>query len=30
MYFTAGPHEETDGLFGKIVPLAAEQRGSNE
>ena len=30
LYFTAGPNDENDGLFGKIVPVAAEQRGSNE
>ena len=30
MFFTAGPNDEADGLFGKITPLAAEQRGNNE
>jgi uncharacterized protein (TIGR03118 family) len=30
MYFTAGPNDENDGLFGKITPSAAEQRGNNE
>ena len=30
LYFTAGPNDENDGLFGKIVPVAAEQRGNNE
>jgi uncharacterized protein (TIGR03118 family) len=30
LFFTAGPDEEADGLFGKIVPLSTEQRGSNE
>ncbi|HVO79247.1 MAG TPA: TIGR03118 family protein [Terriglobales bacterium] len=30
LFFTAGPNEEADGLFGKIVPLSTEQRGSNE
>jgi uncharacterized protein (TIGR03118 family) len=30
LYFTAGPNDEGDGLLGKIVPLAAEQRGNNE
>jgi uncharacterized protein (TIGR03118 family) len=30
MFFTAGPNDEADGLFGKIVPVATEQRGSNE
>ncbi len=30
LYFTAGPNDESDGLFGKVVPVAAEQRGNNE
>jgi uncharacterized protein (TIGR03118 family) len=30
MFFTAGPHDEEDGLFGKILPVAGEQRGNNE
>ena len=30
LFFTAGPNDEADGLFGGIVPVAAEQRGSNE
>ena len=30
MYFTAGPNDEKDGLFGKIVPVPTEQRGNNE
>ena len=30
LYFTAGPNDENDGLLGKIVPVAAEQRGNNE
>ena len=30
LYFTAGPNEESNGLFGKIAPVAAEQRGNNE
>jgi uncharacterized protein (TIGR03118 family) len=30
LYFTAGPNDEGDGLFGKIAPAAAEQRGNNE
>lgn len=30
LFFTAGPNEEMDGLFGKIDPLATEQRGSDE
>ena len=30
LYFTAGPNDENDGLFGKIVPDPAEQRGGDE
>ncbi len=30
LYFTAGPNGENDGLFGKLVPVIAEQRGNNE
>lgn len=30
LYFTAGPNDENDGLFGKISPIAAEQRGNTE
>jgi uncharacterized protein (TIGR03118 family) len=30
LFFTAGPHEEADGLLGKIAPVATEQRGSSE
>lgn len=30
MYFTAGPNGGNDGLFGKVAPVAAEQRGNNE
>ncbi len=30
LYFTAGPNDEQNGLFGKIVPVAAENRGNNE
>lgn len=30
LFFTAGPNEEADGLFGKIDPVSTEQRGSNE
>jgi len=30
LFFTAGPNDEADGLFGQIVPVTAEQRGSNE
>jgi uncharacterized protein (TIGR03118 family) len=30
LYYTAGPNEGANGLFGKLVPVAAEQRGNNE
>lgn len=30
LFFTAGPNDEEDGLFGKIVPVGAEQRGNTE
>lgn len=30
LYFTAGPNDESDGLFGKITALPAEQRGNSE
>jgi uncharacterized protein (TIGR03118 family) len=30
LYFTAGPNDENDGLFGKIAPDPAEQKGNNE
>jgi uncharacterized protein (TIGR03118 family) len=30
LYFTAGPNDEQDGLFGKLVPVAGDQRGSND
>lgn len=30
LYFTAGPNDENDGLFGKISAAAAEQRGNSE
>jgi len=30
LYFTAGPNDEQNGLFGKLVPASGEQRGSNE
>ena len=30
LYFTAGPADESEGLFGKITPVAAEQRGITE
>ena len=30
LFFTAGPNDENDGLFGKITPVGAEQRGNSE
>lgn len=30
LYFTAGPNDEADGLFGDIVPVSNEQRGNTE
>jgi uncharacterized protein (TIGR03118 family) len=30
LYFTAGPNEGANGLFGKLAPVAAELRGNNE
>jgi uncharacterized protein (TIGR03118 family) len=30
LYFTAGPNDEADGLLGKIVPVATDQRGNTE
>jgi uncharacterized protein (TIGR03118 family) len=30
MFFTAGPNDEKDGLFGRLAPVATEQRGSTE
>lgn len=30
LFFTAGPNEEADGLFGKLAPVSSEQRGSSE
>ena len=30
LYFTAGPNEENDGLFGKLTPVASDQRGNSE
>jgi uncharacterized protein (TIGR03118 family) len=30
LYFTSGPNDDVNGLFGKVVPVAAEQRGNNE
>src|SRR5262249_46374390 len=30
LYFTAGPNDENDGLFGKLTATASEQRGNTE
>ena len=30
LFFTAGPNDESDGLFGKITPVAAEGRGNSQ
>jgi uncharacterized protein (TIGR03118 family) len=30
LFFTAGPNDESDGLFGKITPTASELRGNSE
>jgi uncharacterized protein (TIGR03118 family) len=30
LYFTAGPNDENDGLFGKLTAAATEQRGNTE
>ena len=30
LFFTSGPNDENDGLFGKITVVAAEQRGNAE
>lgn len=30
LYYAAGPAEESQGLFGMLVPVATEQRGSND
>src|SRR6266481_1394616 len=30
LWFTAGPNNETDGLFGTLTPVAAEQDGDEE
>jgi uncharacterized protein (TIGR03118 family) len=30
LFFTAGPNQETDGLFGTLTPVAAEQDGDEE
>ena len=30
LYFTAGPHDENDGLFGKLTAVSDEQRGNSD
>jgi len=30
LYYTAGPNDESEGLFGFLTPVASEQRGSND
>lgn len=30
LYFTAGPNDESNGLYGKITPAAGESRGNSE
>jgi len=30
LFFTAGPNDESDGLYGKITAVAGEGRGSSE
>ena len=30
LFFTAGPNEEADGLFGKLAPVGTDQRGNSE
>ena len=30
LFFTAGPNDESNGLYGKITPAATEQRGNSE
>jgi uncharacterized protein (TIGR03118 family) len=30
LFFTAGPNDEKDGLFGKLTASASEQRGNSE
>ncbi len=30
LFFTAGPNDENDGLFGKITPVGTELRGNSE
>ena len=30
LFFTAGPNDEADGLFGQLAAVAFEQRGNSE
>ena len=30
LYFTSGPNDESDGVFGMITPVSSEQRGNTE
>jgi uncharacterized protein (TIGR03118 family) len=30
LFFTSGPNDESNGLFGELTPAATEQRGSTE
>jgi uncharacterized protein (TIGR03118 family) len=30
LYFTSGPNDESDGIFGNIAPVSSEQRGNSE
>lgn len=30
LYYTAGPNDESNGLFGNLVPVSTDQRGSTE
>ncbi len=30
LFFTSGPNDESDGLFGKITPVSSDQRGNTE
>jgi hypothetical protein len=30
LYYTAGPNDEADGLFGKLAPAGTDQRGNSE
>ena len=30
LYFTSGPNDESNGLFGKLTPVGADQRGNSE